>query len=734
MFIYATVATDLEFRGLDTLFYYKIPTSLQEKISVGTLVTIPFGKSFRKGIVTALYENDDTVPKDITIKYISSISSSATKWLEQGIKIAVWMHDYYGCPYTDSLLTVLPFYFSKSIKNEKKQMTLKLICFDFDLISEKLKRSEKQREIIEVLKNAPHNEVLRDPVMDINSLRALEKKGFIQICYGTEYRPPSELKRDIDETDIDIKLTEQQQNALDKIKSLIDLEKPNGVLLQGVTGSGKTQVYINCIKYVLSKGRNAIILVPELSLTAQFADIYRREFGNLMAFIHSAMSLSEKSDELRRIANGEARVVLGARSAIFSPLENVGLIIIDEEHDQAYKQESSPKYHARHIAIKRSLFDNSVIVFGSATPSLESYVRAYNGNYSLVSMTSRASGNFPTVKIIDMRMPYNRIKDSMFTVPLVRKISQVLESKHQVILLINRRGFFNYLFCSDCGYVFSCPSCDISLRFHQSPPRLLCHYCDHEEEVPDVCPECGGLNITSFGGGTQRTEEEIKNFFPNARVLRLDRDIASHKNSASEIYDKFKNCEADILVGTQMASKGFDFSNVELVAVMFADFSFSMPDFRACEKSWQLFMQSAGRAGRHLSRSYFYLQTYNPCNPSVMAINGRAEDFFKSELIERKEFSYPPFMHLIRIVFSNENSELCEKIANDFSTFFNFEDEIKLGPSQCPIFKIKDLYRFQLYIKTKNVLSSVSKYRDVLSKLDCKNVNISIDVDSYSFL
>ena len=710
MYRYASVATDLAFRGFDTLYHYKIPDSLLGNIFVGTIVVIPFGKSFRSGIVAELYENDDNVPKGISLKYISSISVHSNKWLEQGIKIVLWMHDYYGCPYTDSLLTVLPFYFSKSIKNEKKQMTLKLICFDFDLMSEKLKRSEKQREIIEVLKNAPHNEVLRAPVMDINSLRALEKKGFIQICYGTEYRPPNELKRDIDRTASDIKLTEQQQNAFDKIKSLIDLEKPNGVLLQGVTGSGKTQVYINCIKYTLSKGRNAIILVPELSLTAQFADIYRREFGNSMAFIHSAMSLSEKSDELRRIANGEARVVLGARSAIFSPLENVGLIIIDEEHDQAYKQESSPKYHARHIAIKRSLFDNSVIVFGSATPSLESYVRAYNGNYSLVSMTSRASGNFPTVKIIDMRMPYNRIKDSMFTVPLVRKISQVLESKHQVILLINRRGFFNYLFCSDCGYVFSCPSCDISLRFHQSPPRLLCHYCDHEEEVPDVCPECGGLNITSFGGGTQRTEEEIKNFFPKARVLRLDR------------------------VGTQMASKGFDFSNVELVAVMFADFSFSMPDFRACEKSWQLFMQSAGRAGRHLSRSYFYLQTYNPCNPSVMAINGRAEDFFKSELIERKEFSYPPFMHLIRIVFSNENSELCEKIANDFSTFFNFEDEIKLGPSQCPIFKIKDLYRFQLYIKTKNVLSSVAKYRDVLSKLDCKNVNISIDVDSYSFL
>ena len=734
MYRYASVVTDLAFRGLDTIFFYKIPDSLLGKIFIGTIVVIPFGKSFRQGIVAELYENDDNIPEGISLKYISSISKTSNKWLEQGIKIVLWMHDYYACSYTDALLTVLPFYFSKSIKNEKKQMTLKLICFDFDLMSEKLKRSEKQREIIDILKNAPHNEILRAPEMDINSLHALEKKEFIKICYGTEYRLPNELKRDINDKKIDIKLTDEQQNAFDKIKNLIDIGKPNGVLLQGVTGSGKTQVYINCIKYVLSKGKNAIVLVPELSLTAQFADIYRREFGDSMAFIHSAMSLSEKSDELRRISNGEARVVLGARSAIFSPLENVGLFIIDEEHDQAYKQENSPKYHARHIAIKRSLFDKSVIVFGSATPSLESYVRAYNGNYSLISMTSRASGNFPTIKIIDMRMSYNRIKDSMFTVPLVRKISQVLESKHQVILLINRRGFFNYLFCSDCGHVFSCPSCDISLRFHQAPPRLLCHYCDHEEEVPDVCPECGGMNITSFGGGTQRTEEEIKKFFPNARVLRLDRDVTSHKNSASEIYDKFKNCEADILVGTQMASKGFDFSNVELVAVMFADFSFSMPDFRACEKSWQLFMQSAGRAGRHLDRSYFYLQTYNPCNPSVMAMNGKSEDFFKSELMERKEFSYPPFMHLIRIVFSNKDSELCEKIAEEFSDSFNFEDEIKLGPSQCPIFKIKDLYRFQLYIKTKNVLSTVAKYRDILSKIDYKDVNISIDVDSYAFL
>ena len=280
---------------------------------------------------------------------------------------------------------------------------LKSVCFDFNLLSEKLKRSEKQQKIIDILKNAPHNEILRNPVMDINSLRSLEKKGFIQICYGTEYRLPNELKRDIDKVDSEIKLTEQQQNAFDKIKSLIDLEKPNGVLLQGVTGSGKTQVYINCIKYVLSKGRNAIILVPELSLTAQFADIYRREFGDSMAFIHSAMSVSEKSDELRRIANGEARVVLGARSAIFSPLENVGLFIIDEEHDQAYKQENSPRYHARHIAIKRSLFDKSVIVFGSATPSLESYVRAYNSNYSFlkeakgfldeITITSNISSN-----------------------------------------------------------------------------------------------------------------------------------------------------------------------------------------------------------------------------------------------------------------------------------------------------------------------------------------------------
>ncbi len=564
-------------------------------------------------------------------------------------------------------------------------------------------------------------------------IKALVKKGLLSEKYVEVYRNPYD-DDDFEQTK-PFPLTEEQKQVITPILSSITNETYNPFLLYGVTGSGKTEVYLQSIAAVLEKGKEAIVLVPEIALTPQMVDRFKGRFGSQVAVLHSALSVGEKYDEWRKILRKEVKVVVGARSAVFAPFENLGIIIIDEEHESSYKQEDNPRYHARDVAVWRGQYHKCPIVLGSATPTLESFARAKKGVYELLTMEKRMNEQaLPTVEIVDMREELRDGNRSMFSKALHEKIADRLEKKEQMVLFLNRRGHSTFVMCRDCGYVVQCPHCDISLTYHKMNHRLKCHYCSYEENMPTACPACQSTYIRFFGTGTQKVEEEITKLFPEARVIRMDVDTTSRKGMHEKLLKAFGEEKADILLGTQMIAKGLDFPKVTLVGVLTADTMLHLPDFRASEKTYQLLTQVSGRAGRHELPGEVIIQTYTPEHYSIeLAKNQQYDVFFDQEMQMRRTRQYPPYYYVVLVTVSHPELlkavQVTEKIVGHLRTHCS-QQTMVLGPVASAIPRIKDRYRYQCMIKykrepnLKNVLKMVNEHYQAEMQ---KELQISID-------
>ncbi|USK61158.1 primosomal protein N' [Peribacillus asahii] len=568
--------------------------------------------------------------------------------------------------------------------------------------------AKKQREVLQYFCAHPEpislKELLEVTHASNGTIKALVKKQLLAEENQEIYRNPYENR--IFERSEPLSLTTEQALALHPIQESIRNKEHEVFLLYGVTGSGKTEVYLQAIASVIEKGEEAIMLVPEISLTPQTVKRFKERFGEQVAVMHSGLSIGEKYDEWRKIHRKEVKVVVGARSAIFAPFEHLGLIIIDEEHEASYKQEETPRYHARDVAIERAKSHRCPVILGSATPTLESFARAQKGVYKLLTMSRRMNESaLPAVKIIDMREELRNGNRSMFSEMLLTKLTDRLEKREQTVLMLNKRGHSSFVMCRSCGYVIHCPNCDISLTYHRFNDIMKCHYCGHEEGMPNVCPECESEHIRFFGTGTQKVEEELVKILPEARVIRMDVDTTSKKGSHERLLNAFGEGKADILLGTQMIAKGLDFPNITLVGVLSADTMLHLPDFRSSEKTFQLLTQVSGRAGRHDLPGEVVIQTYTPEHYSIeLAALQHYDSFYEREMLIRRQSHYPPYFYLVLITVSHEDVmktvATTEKIAHYLRMHLS-PHSIILGPVASPLSRINNRYRYQCLIKYK---------------------------------
>ncbi|KAA0564128.1 primosomal protein N' [Bacillus sp. CH30_1T] len=609
-------------------------------------------------------------------------------------------------------------------------------------------QASKQKQIIEYMSDsAPGGDgilattLLEEMATTSSTVKSLVNKGVLIEKNVEMYRDPFE-KRTFEKTS-PLSLTAQQDQAICPILNTIDEEKHHTFLLYGVTGSGKTEIYLQSIQRVLQEGKEAIVLVPEISLTPQMVHRFKGRFGNDVAVLHSGLSVGEKYDEWRKIQRKEVKVVVGARSAVFAPFENIGIIIIDEEHETSYKQEENPRYHARDVAIYRGEYHQCPVILGSATPSLETFARASKGVYGLLTLDKRMNdGPLPQVEIVDMREELRKGNRSMFSTELFEKLQDRIEKGEQTVLFLNRRGHSSFIMCRDCGFVLQCPNCDISLTYHRFSNGMKCHYCGYEEGVPTTCPECTSEHIRYFGTGTQKVEEELTKLIPGARIIRMDVDTTSRKGSHEKLLTAFGEGKADILLGTQMIAKGLDFPNITLVGVLSADTMLHLPDFRAAEKTFQLLTQVSGRAGRHTLPGEVVIQTYTPEHYSIeLASNHDYNRFYQQEMMMRKMGSYPPFYYITLVTLSHEDLMKVVDIAEKMTKYIRSklsETTIILGPVASPIPRIKNRYRYQCLIKYKREPNLGTTLKTVLDQYQqqyaSQGLTISIDVNPYMMM
>lgn len=626
----------------------------------------------------------------------------------------------------------------KTIKTQK--------CYDVNL--EKLshllinKRAKKRQELKDYLANHPQS----GPLSDLYRLFSREvvhyfiKEAVLNISQVEVNRTQSYFENIIQSDFLD--LNPEQQTAVEQITAAIgSSNKP--YLLEGITGSGKTEVYLHVIDQTLKLGKTAIVLVPEISLTPQMTSRFISRFGSQVAIMHSGLSDGEKFDEWRKMKSNQAKVVVGARSAIFSPLKNIGAIIIDEEHEATYKQESSPRYHAREVALLRAEYHQAVLVLGSATPSIESRARASRGVYNFLQLSQRANpqAHIPKVEIVDFRDYIGQQKVSNLTPVLLDKIKDRLIKKEQVVLMLNRRGYSSFIMCRDCGYVDNCPNCDISLTLHMDTKTMNCHYCGFLKGIPYVCPNCQSRQIRYYGTGTQKAYDELKQVLPEARILRMDVDTTKRKGAHEKILTKFGRHEADILLGTQMIAKGLDFPNVTLVGVLNADTSLNLPDFRSSERTFQLLTQVAGRAGRANKPGEVLIQTYNPNHYAIqLAREQDYEAFYRYEMRIRKALSYPPYYFTVGLTLSHKDEQEVIKKSYEIVTLIKegLTDKIKiLGPTPKPVARTHNLYHYQIIIKYRyeDQLEIVLNHiLDLTQAKENKKLRLIIDYEPQSFM
>lgn len=569
-----------------------------------------------------------------------------------------------------------------------------------------------------------------------------EKKGWLTKVPMETYRTPEVTIKEQDASHDEVQLNENQQNAYNQIKAAITDESGQTFLLQGVTGSGKTEVYLRSIAQALAVGKTAIMLVPEISLTPQMVSRVKGRFGDQIAVLHSGLSNGEKYDEWRRINSGEAQVVVGARSAIFAPLQNIGVIIMDEEHETSYKQDETPRYHAREVAKWRAERHHAPLILGSATPSLETRARAEKGVYQRLELPSRINNQpLPEVKIVDMREELKKHTESNFSTELIEQLQQRMDRHEQSILMLNKRGYSSFVLCRDCGFVLQCPNCDISLTLHMDTHTMKCHYCGHEEAIPKICPNCQSSKIRYYGTGTQKVEQELSEKLPAARVLRMDVDTTRRKGMHEKILNSFGNHEADILLGTQMIAKGLDYPDVTLVGVLNADTALGLPDFRASEHTFDLLTQVSGRAGRAEKTGQVYIQTFNPDHYAIkLAKRQDYEDFFQKEMSIRHLGGYPPYYYTIQISVSHEQENMAAKMIYSMTNWLKpqIADEcIILGPTPKAIARVNKRYYYQIVIKYKNGQRLNDLLTEIMQRVQSSSrqgYQISIDPDPQHFM
>ncbi|AGK53027.1 primosomal protein N' [Bacillus sp. 1NLA3E] len=605
-----------------------------------------------------------------------------------------------------------------------------------------LTRARKQQEVLAYFIDHPEPIELRQLQTNLGvnagTIKGLVEKGILIQQEKEVYRDPY-AEREFPKTE-PLPLTDQQVQAITPVLSSIKNDRHDVFLLYGVTGSGKTEIYLQSIQQVIEKGKEAIVLVPEIALTPQMVHRFKGRFGDLVAVLHSGLSIGEKYDEWRKIQRKEVKVVVGARSAIYAPFENLGIIIIDEEHETSYKQEENPRYHARDVAIHRGILYQCPVILGSATPSLETFARAQKGVYQQLTLSKRMNDQgLPTVNIVDMREELREGNRSMFSRDLFEKLQDRIQKKQQTVLFLNKRGHSSFVMCRDCGYVILCPHCDISLTYHQVQNNMKCHYCGFESGVPNICPECQSDHIRYFGTGTQKVEEELGKLLPEAKVIRMDVDTTSRKGSHEKLLTEFHQGKADILLGTQMIAKGLDFPNITLVGVLSADTMLHLPDFRSSEKTFQLLTQVSGRAGRHQLPGEVVIQTYTPEHYSIELAGDQDFDrFYAKEMMMRKIHRYPPFYYLALVTVSHEELMKVVSITEKITRYLRSKlknDAVILGPVASPIPRIKDRYRYQCLVKYKREpeLGNALKYisNQLMKESSKSGLQIAIDMNPY---
>ncbi|MBC2721218.1 primosomal protein N' [Desulfosporosinus sp.] len=720
MFRYAEVLVDVANRRLDQSFHYLVPEYLNLKIGMRVLVSLQNRKV--QGLVVNLTNELREEMEGVNLKHVIEIVDEDSLVPSDLIELAHWLSQTTICSIAQSLHTVWPLLKGKveawivllaSIEDSDVQ-TLQWLDSEAFRGLTVLNRARKKAISLKVfLKRANISVETLDKLLR-HGLAKKEMRfiGTAQSSIEQVIKPEQNKKADSDKSQSGrtYELTKEQATAVKGVLAALEEGSPQTVLLHGVTGSGKTEVYRELISQVLAQGGDAILLVPEISLTSQVARSFESQFGEQVIILHSGLGQREKMKAWSDIVSGLKRIVIGARSAVFAPLPHLRLIILDEEHDGAYKQDENPKYHARDVARKRMDQRKGVVLLGSATPSLEAYAAGQTGKIRMLSMTTRIGTSvLPPVEIVDMRDELRQGNRSIFSLPLQQKLRERVDRGEQTMLFLNRRGYSTFVVCRECGYVVSCPNCDIALTYHTQGQAMRCHYCDYKELPPHTCPKCGSRYIRFFGQGTQRVEEEIQGLFPDVPILRLDYDTTRSSEAHHTILDSFRRQEASILVGTQMMAKGLDFPNVTLVGVIAADQTLNMPDFRARERTFQLLTQVAGRAGRSSKPGEVVIQTYSPRDSAVVrAANHDFQGFFWEEINYRKERKYPPFTHIIRVLLLHEKEDRVIKGANALGAclqqgmqepeFGNTDLDI-LGPAPAVLSKLRNQWRWQISVK-----------------------------------
>ncbi|WP_294131509.1 primosomal protein N' [uncultured Clostridium sp.] len=730
MNLYAEIILNSEAVEIDRPFTYKIPIELQEKVKIGQIVKVPFGMGNKtsEGFVLSIKEENE-VNISFRVKKISAIITDEPVIDEDDIKLINFLREKYLCKYIDAFRLLIPVGIMKGAKSKSK----KVIVFKSDDLS-CIKKPEGYIEIINFLKENS-GKYTKSELINVNSisqykLNKLIEKGLLVVEEETVFRYNNRTYN----IDCEKELTFEQKHVLDEYNN----SSNNLFLLKGVTGSGKTEVYMRMVEEVLQKNQSAIVLVPEISLTPQMIERFKGRFGRNVALFHSKLSDGERFDEWFRVKDGKAKLVVGARSAIFLPVKNLGLIIIDEEHENTYKSEQNPKYQTKEVAEFLSEQKGCRVVLGSATPTIETYYRALIGDLELLELNSRVDGkDMPPMKVVDMRNELRSGNISLFSRELFKEMQEKLSRNEQIILFLNRRGFSTFVSCRSCGYVFKCEECDISMTYHRSG-LLVCHYCGKTKRAPQKCPKCDSKYVKFFGAGTQRVEEEVKKYFKDARVLRMDVDTTRSKDAYENIYNTFKEGKADILIGTQMISKGLDFKNVTLVGVLAADMSINIPDYRAAERTFQIITQVAGRAGRGEKQGEVIIQTYTPEHYSLeYAVNYDYEGFYEKEFTVRALMKYPPFGKILLINGISKKEDLLKnfmhKISNVIKPLVEKEIDVDiLGPIPCLVAKVKENYRWQIVIKGEFESEFAKKIKELLydeNKNVYNDIRISMDIN-----
>lgn len=712
---------ELEHVFIDKTFTYKINKEQLPLLKVGMRVVVPFGKQTLEGFVLKIYENKDVYLEN-KLKEIISIVDTYPILNEELLTLGKYISKTTLCSLMTSYQAMLP----KALKAKKKvNMTPKYdtyICINYGMYNNDIKFNASQEKILELLKE---NKKVKKEVLNkisVSSVNTLLKKNILLEEKEENYRYNL-----INEEKIKFNLNEEQQKVYKEIFNFINTNET--FLLYGVTGSGKTNVYMKVIEDVIKNNKTAILLVPEISLTPQIIKRFTSYFSNI-AVLHSGLSDGEKYDEWRKINEGKVNIVIGARSAIFAPLKNIGVIIIDEEHSQTYKQENNPRYNAIDIAKERCKYHNCPLILGSATPSLESFARAKKNVYKLLELKNRYNNNtMPKVEIIDMNKEFKKAS-GYFSNALIDQIKETLERKEQVILFLNRRGYSSFLTCSSCGYVEKCPNCDISLTYHKSSNMLRCHYCGYATKRKKLCPKCQE-EFKDYGIGTEKVEEELKSLIKDAKIIRMDVDTTTTKNAHSKIINSFLEEKYNILVGTQMIAKGLDFPNVTLVGVLNADIGLNFPDFRSSETTFSLLNQVLGRSGRGNKEGKVLIQTFNPEHYAIAYTkNHDYLGFYNEEMKIRKILKYPPYYYICSIKIISKDYNLASKSSYDVVNYLkqNIKNEIILGPSVCNVFKLNNNYRFQIIIKYKDV-NNILEYLTNIEHHYFNKKDIKIEID-----